>query len=1174
MQRPRNDGSPQGVTNIQVERAAPVGRDAAGVESRISRAALEAAIRSVESRAFLVWPRVLRRVIKHDRHLAGLTVHLPHRKSLVVARDPLLEIVDHDELGLNVGDPLPDRVILLPQPSDAALAEDAAEKILLHYWRLLLHARIHLELDERIAAGGLNEDSVRQRIRQIGHTEFDEIRAVLAQEAFLLPPDDELGVYVEFVAVYWELRCFAQSLLPRYFPSIEDFPLVETVLSEDIEAERLFVATRLPGAPDPKTWIGSQTPDTTGSAVVSTASEPRTRADKPPAPPIAVLDTEAEPPDEPPTSLSSDQRSYHRWARRAEAATKVGNLVRSAICRDRAEETAPPESAAKARTALKRDVARLVRRLQVAMAIEDEDPQPWQETLLALVRLSPHGIWTVEARLLYDLQKVCVEHERGVYRIDLLGWIRSLGSQPIQRPLPAQREASISKHLRSATRRIASVRLTEAERQKLGHLLEAATHRAEIRLRDRFRPMISRALAEIGLFPRNLPEKVAFKKLVEELLDRIVEYGHLTMGDLRDAISRNNLKLPDFSWPMDVLRGDPLLRADRRLATSLDGVYRGGEFYLRWMQRLSSLGFGTYVGRLITRYVVVPFGGMFLIVTFLDHEVEKFTGTTPTTADRWWTLARIFVLGFFVLGLVNVKRFRHVVWQTLVDMTESIHDAVVGIARWVREWEWLDRLLHSRLTRLIYRFLLKPLVITFLAWMALPLEAVGWRTSAPSAVGLFLGINLLLNSRVGREVEEIVVDGSVQAWYWVGFPIITGVFYWIVDVFRAMLETVERLLYSVDEWLRFRSGESRLAFALKAVLGSGWALVTYFLRFCLNLLIEPQINPIKHFPVVTVSHKLLFVSIAPLGRFLSQTMDAEFAYTLATAIIWSIPGIFGFLVWELKENWRLYAANRSPELQPAMVGQHGETMVRLLRPGFHSGTLPKLFAKLRRAERHAMADRSRPAAIKQLRAVRRVQLAVRRFIDRELVELISLSPVWQSGPLALATVRLGTNRIHLAIEAAAIGDGPLEIAFEMRSGWLVAGIVRAGWADRLAGDDRRRFVAAIAGLYKMAGVDLVREQIDSQLPHAAEWDVVDEGLLVAPQGDMETEVFYPLDIEGPIEPQVVRGELWRAVPTLDPCQVLFNRVPVSWRRWVAFWQNDAVDPATPEEPIVPTRLLP
>ncbi len=84
---------------------------------------------------------------------------------------------------------------------------------------------------------------------------------------------------------------------------------------------------------------------------------------------------------------------------------------------------------------------------------------------------------------------------------------------------------------------------------------------------------------------------MARKKLVEELLDQIAERGFLSMGDLRDAISRNNLKLPDLAgWPR-LSDGDQLLRADRKLALALDGVYRRGEFYLRWMQRLSSLGF-------------------------------------------------------------------------------------------------------------------------------------------------------------------------------------------------------------------------------------------------------------------------------------------------------------------------------------------------------------------------------------------------------------------------------------------------------------------------------------------------------------------------------------------------------------------------------------------------------
>src|SRR5205807_836257 len=53
-----------------------------------------------------------------------------------------------------------------------------------------------------------------------------------------------------------------------------------------------------------------------------------------------------------------------------------------------------------------------------------------------------------------------------------------------------------------------------------------------------------------------------------------------------------------------------------------DGVYRRGEVYLRGLQRLSSLAFGTRPGRFLTRYVALPLGGAFFILEGLQHLVE------------------------------------------------------------------------------------------------------------------------------------------------------------------------------------------------------------------------------------------------------------------------------------------------------------------------------------------------------------------------------------------------------------------------------------------------------------------------------------------------------------------------------------------------------------------------
>ena len=107
------------------------------------------------------------------------------------------------------------------------------------------------------------------------------------------------------------------------------------------------------------------------------------------------------------------------------------------------------------------------------------------------------------------------------------------------------------------------------------------------------------------------------------------------MGDLRDAVSRNNLKMADLASLRQLFLGDQLLQANRRLGEKLDGVYRRGEIYLTLPQRLSSLAFGTPLGRFLTRYVVVPFGGAFLIQASVQHLLApRAPDTRPSTPCR------------------------------------------------------------------------------------------------------------------------------------------------------------------------------------------------------------------------------------------------------------------------------------------------------------------------------------------------------------------------------------------------------------------------------------------------------------------------------------------------------------------------------------------------------------
>src|SRR5262249_26335691 len=152
---------------------------------------------------------------------------------------------------------------------------------------------------------------------------------------------------------------------------------------------------------------------------------------------------------------------------------------------------------------------------------------------------------------------------------------------------------------------------------------------------------------------------------------------------------------------------------------------------------------------------------------------------------------------------------------------------------------------------------------------------------------------------------------------------------------------------------RFKVGQPRLALVAKGALGLVWAVVAYVLRFSINLFIEPEVNPIKHFPVVTVVAKILLpfseAMISGISGPASRLVGPPLGVSFAAFAVFILPGFAGFLVWKFKENWALYRSTRPATLREVSIGHHGETMIGFLKPGFHSGTIPKRFTKLRRA---------------------------------------------------------------------------------------------------------------------------------------------------------------------------------------------------------------------------------
>jgi hypothetical protein len=720
-------------------------------------------------------------------------------------------------------------------------------------------------------------------------------------------------------------------------------------------------------------------------------------------------------------------------------------------------------------------------------------------------------------------------------------------------------------------------------RSRLGDLLADARRRADEALRAELGPPIEAALREVGFSPSNLPERAALAKVVDELLDQATAHGHLSLGQLRDAVSRNQIKMSDLSGPGELFGGDPLIRADGRLADAIDGVHRQGEIYLRGLQKMSSLLFGTEVGRALTFYVLLPVGGAYvlpfatgLVVTEMahllgiwDHHHELDLVPKPwelSTAGirELWPLP---VLAALIFGLLHSAAVRAAA-RAVVRALGTVLDAVfVRAPRWILSRPVVTRLLESRLVLALGRFVIKPAFLGAVAGAVVEIVSrlrvhhrhplLGPVPGEPLPVaGVVFAVSVVaLNTRAGILAEEVVLDWLSRTFRKLQQHFLPGLVRLIAAFFRRLTDAIDRAIYAVDERLRFREGQARGALAAKAVLGVLWFAVAYVLRIYVNLLVEPSVNPIKHFPTVTVAAKIMLPVDRELLHDILHTLRPQvglfLAGTVASLVVGALPGIAGFLVWELKENYKLYRTTRPETLRPAPIGHHGETMGGLLKPGLHSGTLPKLWAKLRRAVR-----KGEGSADKHREAMREIAEAVERFVDRELSALLAGSDRWE-GAVHVAGVHLASNRVRVELSRSprgqhAQGPGVCALSFEEQSGWLLAGVAEPGWIASLAGEERVLFENALAGLYHRAGVELVREQIEAALPATTRYDIADEGLVVWPAG-WATELVYDLDQKPTLHARV-RGEPpAEAPPVLDRSALLFAEQPIPWKTWVEVW---------------------
>ncbi|WP_462328618.1 sulfite exporter TauE/SafE family protein [Thiohalocapsa halophila] len=651
--------------------------------------------------------------------------------------------------------------------------------------------------------------------------------------------------------------------------------------------------------------------------------------------------------------------------------------------------------------------------------------------------------------LLSCLEQVLSESRSDYYRLRFARWLLSLGRRRLLEPLPFQALLKAMRAMETARARLEEMPWPITDLERFTRVLETLTQRVNARLDEQIMPRVKQAMCKADFVPRDHRENVAAQKMQLELLDVIKRRRHLKFTDVRDIVARNILRLPDPTLS-EFFRGDRLARFDRTAADALPGVYRPGEIYIKGLQQLSAPLFGTGSGRTISRYLLVPFGAAYLLLKSID----LLLGLLPHH-DKTFHLATftdVMLLGGLVNLVMHTGIGRHIavsLWHGLVAALRFVfYD---GLSR-LRRWRPLADFLSTGIVRGLGRNLVQPLLIGTLPLAPIILLAV-LVEEVPIEPGLWLaGLAFALgtlarNTPAGRRFLDNLSTRVGLYFTRLNQALFIGLIQSLLYFFKEVTRRFSQLLHRVDEALIHHRGERMGRRVVKALLAPVWRFAEALMQFYVTVLVEPQVNPVKHFPIVSIGHKLLLPFLPAITAAFLEMSDAilpkVIAYPLVTLTIVLLPGLFGFFVWELKENWKLYQANhregladashayQEPALmgegkeplpvEPAAVGAHGESVRALMSRGFHSGALPKAFGRLRKVIREEMRDQQPyPQRLRRVqRQLEEVEHAFCVFFEREFTFALRercRDPNCTLQRVQTGTPRIATNLVELAVD--------------------------------------------------------------------------------------------------------------------------------------------------------------
>src|SRR5262249_29216225 len=181
-----------------------------------------------------------------------------------------------------------------------------------------------------------------------------------------------------------------------------------------------------------------------------------------------------------------------------------------------------------------------------------------------------------------------------------------------------------------------------------------------------------------------------------------------------------------------------------------------------WLQRGSALAFGTRIGRWFTLFLALPVLAAFATVVFV-LEMLHLAHIHPHLGRTRFGIA-VAALSVFYLLLLHLPVFRTLVMNALRWTWAALRAVFIDLPVAFVRLPLVRDFLGSPFFLFTVRYVLVPLPAAALAWTILWAGGVGSEGAAYGAGAALLAASLFLNSRFGRDIEELATDWLVRHW--------------------------------------------------------------------------------------------------------------------------------------------------------------------------------------------------------------------------------------------------------------------------------------------------------------------------------------------------------------------------------------------------------------------------